>query len=75
MMKNSAKTIILTSTLAAIAALLLTGCREKKYKEPAAKPAETVIDSLEQDTMEAFYERMRRFDALHGGTKRWEGDR
>lgn len=79
-MKNITKTIILTVTLAALSALLLTGCREENRKsDPSHKEnveqTEIKADSLKEDSMKAFFERMRRWDALHGGMRHRESDK
>ena len=74
-MKNIAKSIILATTVAALAALLLAGCQRSDQK----KPAQTLIhsgkdqtNSLKKDSVEAFDEQMRRWHVLHGGMSRWE---
>ncbi len=36
---------------------------------------EIKADSLKEDSMKAFYERMRRWDALHGGMRQRESDK
>ena len=36
---------------------------------------EVKADSLKEDSMKAFYERMRRWDALHGGMRQRESDK
>lgn len=79
-MKNITKTIILAVAVAALAALLLTGCREVSRKsDPSHKEnvEQAIIkaDSLKEDSMKAFYERMRRWDALHGGMRQRESDK
>lgn len=79
-MKNITKSIILAAAVAALAALLLVGCQEgNKTRDPSQKEniEQTVInaDSLEKDSMKAFYERMRRWDALHGGMRHRESDK
>ena len=79
-MKNITKTIILAAVVAALAALLLTGCREGSRKnDPSHKEnveqTEIKADSLKEDSMKAFYERMRRWDALHGGMRQRESDK
>lgn len=63
--------------MAALAALLLAGCQTSNKKEIPQTSAqkESVIDTTEEDTMEAFYERMRRWDALHGGMRQRESDK
>ncbi len=77
-MKNITKTIILAVAVAALAALLLTGCREEKRKAdttPSVEQTESMMDTTKKDTMEAFYERMRQWRVLHGGMSRWESDK
>lgn len=77
-MKNITKTIILAVAMAALAALLLTGCREEKRKADTTSSVEQVeakVDTIIKDTMEAFNERMRQWRVLHGGMSRWESDK
>jgi len=79
-MKNITKTIILAVAVAALATLLLTGCREGNRKsDPSHKEnveqTEIKADSLKKDSMKAFFERMRRWDALHGGMRQRESDK
>lgn len=77
-MKNITKSIILATAVAAIAALLLAGCqqaRQEGKKEPAIEQVVAKADSTKEDSMKAFYERMRRWDALHGGMRQRESDK
>ena len=79
-MKNITKSIILATAVAAIAALLLAGCQEVSRKsDPSQKEnvEQAIIkaDSLKEDSIKAFYERMRRRDALHGGMRQRESDK
>ena len=77
-MKNITKTIILAVAVAALAALLLTGCREEKRKAdttPSVEQTESMMDTTKKDTMEAFNERMRQWRVLHGGMSKWESDK
>ena len=74
--------IIIHAAVAALAALLLTGCQEGHRKELSLPPSneqreqtEVKADSLKEDSMKAFYERMRRWDALHGGMRQSESDK
>ena len=76
-MKNITRTFILT---AAAAALLLAGCQEgSRNSGPSQKEnveqTETKADSVKEDSMKAFFERMRRWDALHGGMRQRESDK
>ena len=78
-MKNITKSIILAAA-AALAALLLVGCQEgNRTRNPSQKEnveqTEIKPDSLKEDSMKAFYERMRRWDALHGGMRQRESDK
>ncbi len=78
-MKNITKSIILAAA-AALAALLLVGCQEgNRTRNPSQKEnveqTEIKPDSLKEDSMKAFYERMRRWDALHGGMRHRESDK
>ena len=77
-MKNIAKSIILATTVAALAALLLAGCQRSDQKEPAKTAIQSgkePADSLKKDSVEAFNEQMRRWRVLHGGMSRWESDK
>jgi hypothetical protein len=74
--------IIIHAAVAALAALLLTGCQEGHRKELSLPPSneqreqtEVKADSLKEDSMKVFYERMRRWDALHGGMRQRESDK
>ena len=78
--KNNAKIIILIAAMAAMTALLLAGChdgsrtRNSSQKENVEQ-TEIKADSLKEDSMKAFFERMRRWDALHGGMRQRESDK
>ena len=79
-MKNTTKSIILAVAVAVITALLLAGCQEgNRTRDPSQKEnieqTEVNADSLEKDSMKAFFERMRRWDALHGGMRQRESDK
>lgn len=63
--------LILSAAVAATVALLLAGCQQGKHKENKASTIEqpvTKMDSAKEDTMEAFYKRMRRHSALYPNT-------
>ena len=54
-----------------LALLLLAGCRQGSSEadsKPPVKQAETAMDSIErEDSIKAFFERMRRWEVLYGG--------
>jgi hypothetical protein len=58
-------------------ALLLLGCREgsPRTQREHEERTEAETDSLKEDSMRAFYERMERWEMLHGGMSRWESDK
>lgn len=67
-MGRTPKFLLLPTAAAALAALPLAGCRQGKpeeKKEPATEQVSAQADSTKEDTMEAFYERMRRYRALY----------
>ena len=77
-MRSTLKSIISIVAVAATAALLLAGCQQgnhEKDKAPAVEQTEAVVDTTEEDSMAAFYERMQRWKALHGWTDRWESEK
>ena len=77
-MKNIAKSIILATTVAALAALLLAGCQRSDQKGPAKTAIQSgkePADSLKKDSVEALNEQVRRWRVLHGGMSRWESDK
>ena len=75
--------------LAGMATLLLAGCRSGCEEEKNSRPEETSLDcfvprndegtasmdSMENDSIRKFYERMERWEMLHGGMSRWESDK
>jgi len=75
-MKSILKLLVSAAT-AAVASLLLAGCQNRGTKEIQKTPAqnETVVDTTKEDTMEAFYERIRRWKVLYGGMSRQESDK
>ena len=77
-MKKALKVLLLPAAAAALAALPLAGCqqaRQEGEKEPAIEQVIAQADSMKEDTMVAFYEQMRRWDALHGGMRHRESDK
>ena len=63
---------------AAMAVLLLAGSQQgnhEKDKAPAVEQTQATVDSTEEDTMAAYYERMQRWKALHGWTDRCESEK
>ena len=68
----------------ALLALLLLGCQSPKDQNKATSldcfvprnDGETAsTDSLEKDSIRKFYERMERWEVLHGGMSKWESDK
>ena len=77
-MKKGRTHLLLPTAAAVLDALPLAGCqqaRQEGKKEPAIEQVIAKADSTKEDTMEAFYERMRRWDALHGGMRHRESDK
>ena len=77
-MKTKVSTLILAAAVAALSVLLLVGChqgRNGENKKPPVEQKEVIIDTNEEDTMKAFYERMRRWEVLHGGAAHRESDK
>ena len=77
-MKSIRKSLISIVAVAATAVLLLAGCRlgnHGKDKVPAVEQTQATVDTTEEDTMAAFYERMQCWKALHGWTDRWESEK
>ena len=76
-MKKGRKHLLLPAAAAALAALPLAGCQQARHegeKEPATEQVIAKADSMKEDTMEAFYERMRRWDALRW-MDHWESEK
>ena len=66
-MKNITKSIIL---IIAVAVITTLPSQKENVEQTEIKP-----DSLKEDSMKAFYERMRRWGALHGGMRQRESDK
>ncbi|MCR5038979.1 MAG: hypothetical protein K6A94_06550 [Bacteroidales bacterium] len=81
--KRIAKIFIPVSAMIASVILLLSGCHQGSREELPLTPSqrgngkqtEIKSDSLKEDSIKAFYERMRRWDALHGGMRQRESDK
>ena len=64
--------------LAVMATLLLSGCRSGCEEEKNSRREETSLDCFVPrndggtDSLEEYYERMERWEMLHGGMSRWE---
>ena len=71
-MKSTSKSLIPAAAVAALAVLLLAGCQQgnhEKDKAPAVEQTQATVDSTEEDTMAAYYERMQRIRILLEGTR------
>ena len=81
-MKSTPKSIIfaLAAAVAALAVLLLAGCHQGNHtplppQNGNGEQTEVKADSLKEDSMKVFFERIRRWDALHGGMRHRESDK
>ena len=81
-MRSLPKSLIPAAAVATLVALLLAGCQEGSRKEHTLPPqngkgeqTEVKADSLKEDSMKALNERIRRWDALHGGMRQRESDK
>ncbi len=67
--------------LVVMATLLLAGCRSGCEEEKNSRPEETSLDCFVPrndegtDSIREYYERMERWEMLHGGMSRWESDK
>ena len=66
--------------LLAVMAALLAGCRSGCEEEKNSRPEETSLDCFVPrndgvDSIKEYYERMERWEMLHGGMSRWESDK
>ena len=67
--------------LVVMATLLLSGCRSGCEEEKNSRREETSLDCFVPrndggtDSLEEYYERMERWEMLHGGMSRWESDK
>ena len=80
--KEKTRLLVPLFTMISVVVFLLTGCHQGNRKESPQPPSqrgqeqvEAKPDSLKEDSMKAFYERMRRWDALHGGMRQRESDK
>lgn len=77
-MSSKSNAFILAVAVAALAVLLLRECHQGRNGEDKKLPVEqkeVIIDTNEEDTMGAFYERMRRWEVLHSGAAHRESDK
>ena len=66
-MRRTPKSLIPLVAVAAMAALLLAGCQLGKHEKDKALPVEqteAAVDTTEEDTIAAYYERMQRLRIL-----------
>ncbi|MBR3426394.1 MAG: hypothetical protein IKG95_00475 [Bacteroidales bacterium] len=80
--KEKTRLLVPWFAMISVVVFLLTGCHQGNRKESPQPPSqrgqeqvEAKPDSLKEDSMKAFYERMRRWDALHGGMRQRESDK
>ena len=77
-MRRTPKSFVPLVAVAATAALLLAGCQLGKHEKDKALPVEqtqAAVDSTEEDTMAAYYERMQRLRILLECTSHWESEK
>ena len=77
-MERTPKSFIPLVAAAATAALLLAGCQQGKHEKDKALPVEqteATVDTMEEDTMAAYYERMQRLRILLECTSHWESEK
>ena len=60
-----------------LALLMMLGCQEgnSPAQRVQEEQTETNIDSLKEDSIRTYLERMERWEMLHGGMSRWESDK
>ena len=76
-MRRPPKSPVPLVTVAAMAALLLAGCQLGIHEKDKALPVEqteAAVDTTEEDTMAAYYERMQRLKILLEVTNHWESE-
>ena len=74
-MIRKALIFVLTMVVAVLAALLLAGCQSAKDQEKATTLDCFVPRNDGADSIKEYYERMERWEMLHGGMSRWESDK
>ena len=77
-MKRTPKSLIPIVAVAVLAALLLAECqlgKHEKNKALSVEQTQVSVDTTEEDTMAAYYERMQRWKILLEGTSRWESEK
>ena len=61
--------------LLVVMAVLLAGCQSSKDQEKASTLDCFVPRNDGADSIKEYYERMERWEMLHGGMSRWESDK
>ena len=74
---NRTMRVLRTCALLAVMAALLAGCQDgsPSAQRVQEEQTEAKTDSLKEDSIRTFYERMERWEMLHGGMSRWESDK
>ena len=81
---NRTMRVLRTCALLAVMAVLLAGCQSSKDPDKATSldcfvprndEGTASMDSMENDSIRKFYERMERWKVLHGGMSKWESDK
>ena len=75
-MKNTVKSIIFAAAVVVFAALLLAGC-QSPLDQNKASTLDCFVPRNDEgtDSIREYYERMERWEMLHGGMSRWESDK
>ena len=66
--------------LVAVMAALMVGCRSGCDQDGISPPEDSSLDCFVPrndgvDSIKEYYERMERWEMLHGGMSRWESDK
>mgnify|MGYP000063318336 FL=1 len=80
--KGKKRLLVPLFAMISVVVFLWEGCRQGNHKEhPLSSQitngelTEAQADSLKEDSLKIFYERMRRWNALHGGILHRESDK